>query len=897
VCLASSGLTVLILSVVYALRGIWPFGTDNVAYVDTAQFYLPDYYSVWDVLHGTATANTNWFAGLIERANANFATFTKPANYVFAFVTRDHVLEALSLYLMVSLVLIALITALVLCLRFPKLRPVWKIALTMAYTFSGFVLQYYANLFWLWIVAIFPLFLFSLERLLRDGKYILYTLLYAYYLHYHIYYAYMVTLYVLVFTLGYCVFLLPRDKRGDRLLRLGLSTLAALGLTAYDWLGSSSSIAGSSRFQSNLDSGLLSGFTTWNLTNTRHTVLMLLGMAFVFVLVLRALVRLKKADAEMRSQGKKPFYFLLYLLVMFALPMVFTNIDTAWHFGQYNFFPMRYGYMLPATLLAAAALCLEQEQSLPPTQDAPKHPGVFYGLAWIAAVALAFVVPAVTDYWKEYGSCFLTALGKVGYLQYFALYIGSALLYAALYGLLFRLKRSQAAYTVCLVLLVQLCFNAYGLVAPSDDHTYTREYDPAYVDKADALYDYFSQQDISPLARAKNVDNSLNAAYPTIAGVSAVSSVNSSNSNLRLGVYQELGYSINYFRILDTGGTVFSDMLLGVDYVLSAQPLDESLYDHGDVVEGIEVGTAKYPGQIGLMFPTGALDDYLDLLTMPQRLNALYQAFTGTQGEISSTPRASLSMEGEGLAVYTLTIDLEEDEFVYLAADGILMNITAQGTDITVPTYENGSNRVYPAAFNNNLLYLGRYEPGTLTVTFQSASALTLDDLTLVALRADRVESFYSDAYFDESMTLETSEDSIAITVTADQEGLSLFLPITYSGRWSATINGEAVSPTYCLGTFMSLPLTQGENVITLVRGSSHLTFGRNLVISLVFLVLCLGWLLWQRFCPRVRSVGLPQPVYTGVWWLFLLVCLGVFGFVYLAPTYYLLTQGTIVTF
>jgi hypothetical protein len=895
VCLASCGMTVLILMVVYALRGIWPFGTDNIAYMDAAQFYLPGYYKLWDVLHG-ADRNLTWYAGLIESTNISLSTLCDPASWVFFFVARDHVLEAMSLYLAAQMAGVALVTSLVIGLRFPHTDARWQVLLALGYTFSGFVLQYYSNFFWMWTVALFPLLLFSLERLLRDGRYVLFTLVYIYYLTKSVYYVYMVTLYILLFTFGYCLFVLPKAQRGDRLFRLGMSAAAAFGITVYYWMSSSSSIAGTSRFQSNLDSGLLTGFTTWNIPNTRHTVLMLLGMALTAALALMALRHQRQLEPEARKAGRKILWFFAFLMGMLCIPMVFTNIDTAWHFGQYNFFPMRYGYMLPATMLAGAGLILEQDALCPVTLAAPRRPWLHYGLIACLAAALAWAVPTLIGYWQAYGSCFLTTLGKKEYWRYFALYVGCGLLYVGLYLLLFRLKRPYACLAAAAVLLIQLGANTYGMLAPDDDHTYTHEYDPAYLETAESLYDYFSAQDISPLSRAKNVDNSLNAGYPAVAGISALSSVRSANSNLRLGVFQELGYTINYFRILDTGGTVFSDMLLGVDYILSASPLDETLYDHGDVVDGIEVGTARYPGRIGLQFAGGALDDYLELLTLPDRLNALYQAFTGTQDTLAYVPQAELTVQGEGLQTYTLTCQLPETGFLYLASDGMMMNISADGQTVTVPSYLNLDNTVYPAAFNANLLYMGCFD-GTVEITFQSAAALTMDDLTLVALDKDMLDSFYASAYYDPDTTVTTDDNSITITLTADQADMYLFLPITADSRWHCTVNGQSVSQSYVLGTLMSLPLEQGENTVTLVRTGYGFRLTRNMCISLACLGLALLWLVLRRFCPAVKALALPPWAQTACWWLFCLVFAAMFAFIYLTPTYYLLTQGTIVTF
>lgn len=899
-CLISCGLTLVILAVVYALRGIWPFGADNVAYVDTAQFYLPDYYGIWDALHG-AEWKINWYSGLAEGGNANWSSILSPVNWVFLLVSRDHVLEALSLYLAVYLLIIALATGLVLCLRFPRLHESWKVLLTLAYTFSGFVLQYYANFFWLSIVALFPILLYCLELLLRTGKYLPYTIVYAYFLYnFSVYYAYMVTIYILIFSFGYCLFLLNKQQRGDRIFRLGLSTAAAYGLTARNWLSSSTSIVGTARFQSNLDSGLITGFTTWNIANTRHTALMLFGMAFTVALMLRALLRQRRLSCEEKAVKGKTIRFFAFLLGMLTIPMIFTNIDTAWHFGQYNFFPMRYGYMLIATLLSAAALCLEEEAALPEIYSADsKHGWLAAAAGTILAVALAFLLPKLWPILQEYGACFLTALGTSGYWRYFAILVGCGLLFLGLYlSLLYLRNRKTGAILMTAVLLFQIGANAYGLLAPSDDHVYTNEYDPAYVEVSDSLYNYLSQQDISPLARFKNVDNSLNAGYPAIAGASSISSVSSSNSSLRLGVFQDLGYTINYFRILDAGGTVFSDMLFGVQNILSTEEMDSALYtDTGIAVDGIRIGTANYPGYIGLTYTTGSLDDYLDILTLDGRLNALYQAFTDSEESLAYIPKATLTAEGSGMKTYTLTCELEKDSFLYIAADGMLMNITAGGKTITVPSYQNTKNTVYPAVFHSNLLYVGSLDAGTATLQFMSASELTEESITVVALKKHLIDNFYTDASYDDNTVIATGDDSITITLSTDKPDQNLFLPLSYR-HWVCTINGEPVSITPTMGVLTSIPLQQGENEIYMSLDYKTPFFTGSTIFVMIYLAaMVILWLLFLRPGSKLYIRQVPPMFYAASAVLFYIVCAVVMAFLYITPTIFLITQGTIVRF
>ena len=898
-CLAACGCTVLVLAVVYALRGIWPLGTDNVAYVDTAQFYLPDYYKTWDAMHGLVSTNLNWFAGLAESGNASWKSFLYPYNWAFLLVARDHVLEGLSLFLAFHLVIAAAMTGPVLCLRFPRLSPLWKIVFTLLYTFSGYVLQYYSNFFWLGYVAVFPWLLYALERLLRDGKYVLYTVIYAYFLYDSVYFSYMVTVYSLLFTLGYCFLLLPRQKRGERVFRLGLCTAVAYGVCAQFWISTSEGLAGTSRFQSNMDSGLAAGMTTWNIPNTRHTFLMLLGMALVFALLLDAVRRQRTTPSKARQTRRRVIWFFLYMGAVFAIPMVFTNIDTAWHFGQYNFFPMRYGFMLPATLIAGACLSVDERLATDPASDGPgEHKWVKPAVIVAALAGLGLMQPKITAIFIEYGSVFLPAMGTANYLRYFAMLAGCGVLFTALYCALLRLKsRRAAAWAVAAVALLQVIANGCGIIAPSDDHTYTREYDPAYAETADSLSAYFAGQDISPLSRAKNVDNSLNAGYPAIVRISSVSTVASSNSSTRLGVFRELGYTVNYFRILDTGGTVFSDMILGVDYILSARPLDETLYLPGDTVEGIQIGTARYPGLFGLMYDEGALDDYLDYETMPDRLNALYRAFTDSRDTLAYPVEPKIAVEGEGLKTYTLTCDLPVPGFLYLASDGLMMNITAGGQSVAVPSYQNLDNTVYPATFNSNLLYMGLFE-GSVEITFSSASQLGPEDFTAVLLDKSLLDSFYDDANLDGGGVLTTFEDGLTYTVTADRAGRRLFLPLTYGGcPWKCTVNGESVPVSRTMGVLMSVALQEGENTVTVVSRPGQAAMSPRRLVSWGCLVLALLWLVLRKIFPKVQTVVLPGIIYILAQGAFLLVTAAVIGFVYIAPAVSLITKGTIVWF
>ncbi len=913
-CLLSAGLTAAILAVVYALRGIWPFGQDNVAYMDTAQFYTPGYYRMWDALHGGASWGPTWYSGLAEGYNYSMTELRYPYNWAFMLVDRGHVLEGLSLYLAIHLVIIDLIAAIAVSARFPRLDVPCRTALALVYTFCGYTLQYYSNFMWLNVVAVFPLMLLGLDRLLREGKPGLYTLGYIYFLHQGVYYSYMLTAFIVLYSLGWCYLVLPKRQRGSRLFNLGLCTALAYGTTITYWQSGAASIAQTARFQENVETGLETGMTTWNLTNTRHTFLMLLGLGLCFAALLLARRTRELGTPAQRERRRLGQRFFLYMAGVFALPMVFTNIDTAWHFGQYNFFPMRYGYMLCATVIGFAGAALEDRDLAETLPAPPRRRAAAAGC--IAAVVLVLTEPVIISAFREYGACFLASMGRTRYLLYFAALVLAGAGTICLYYLILRASRRRvAAWAMVGLITAQLAVNASGLIAPSDDHTITHEYDPAYIGVSERLYDYFSAQDISPLSRSKNVDGCLSASYPDIAGTSALSSINSDNSSARLSAFRQLGYTVNYFRILDTGGTVFTDMLLGVDRVLSESELDPDLYAPGDTVAGVQIGACRYPGVIGLTFDPDAMETYYDQTTLADRLNVLYRAFTDSDnGTLAASPETEMTAEGGGMRTYTLTVTLDRPAFLYMRLDGMAMNITANGRDIAVPSYLNLDNRVYPAAFNSNLLSLGLFPAGRTDVRFTSAMDLTEGDIELTALDRQALDAFYEDGNLDPGMTVERLSTGFHITITVDKPGQYLFLPL--SGWWTCTVNGVYTGFDAFLSSMVAVPLQKGENTVYVFRGAVpegayastaddgeqevSIAPAQTLDVNTVLRRTCLALaVLWAAANPLLRRRARPMPRLLGglTQAAFLVVAAVVIGFLYVAPTVSLIRDGKIIWF
>ena len=64
-------ITMLIVLIVYAVKGVYPFGDRSIAYYDMPIQYVPLYHHTFDVLHGKAPAFLDWYNGAGADFTAN----------------------------------------------------------------------------------------------------------------------------------------------------------------------------------------------------------------------------------------------------------------------------------------------------------------------------------------------------------------------------------------------------------------------------------------------------------------------------------------------------------------------------------------------------------------------------------------------------------------------------------------------------------------------------------------------------------------------------------------------------------------------------------------------------------------------------------------------------------
>ncbi|MBQ7542045.1 MAG: YfhO family protein [Clostridia bacterium] len=834
----------LLVLVIYAQNRIFPFGTESVVHDDMGQCNVPLIYTVWDALHGNGsillnlrTAGGVFISGAYENA-------LSPVNILlFLLCPRDKLLESMSFFLLIKMMLAATTAMLLFSRRF-SISPFWCMVFSVLYAFNPFLLQYYSNASWLEVVWVAPLVLLGADILLRGKNPALYTLALAYCLIVQLYIAYMVVLFLFLEGAAYIVLLLPKKKRRSAAVRFGISTVLAVCVSAFSALPSFFYMTSSSRFQStkNYFQVLLSSAT--NPASKFGMVTVLTALCFAAALVV---------FLHIRSDTKTVLFFGFSLL-LFLLPVVFENINLLWHMGSYINFSMRYAFLLQLMLLITACFAIE------------KYPASFFcGKTNVHVFALIGALSAFTA-------------GVICMRQFFdgteTLYVPKKIV--PLMGVAFLLV--FAGYFLLLkfgfkklscVLIAGFCafechFYVTHAVLTGSKRLF--EYSLAYISECNDIHDTLSL-DRSEYARIKNIDGTLNSNYPLIVDYPSMSNFTHTIPSTIKKTMVKLGYSSVYTRILDTGGTLFTDALLGYRYAISLAELPQEDFRYLSDAGSYGVYESRYAVPFGTVCSDAITKSELFGESAYETQNNLWHCVQDGEKDLMEIPQLRETSDKSGV---TYDLDVTGTREVYIVCSGTTkrrsMRITVNGDPVSVPSLGEPYNAYYTTRFNNSLLSLGEYTDTHLSIRVQFLNNTITEKklVTKIALMDKSLLQDFAQDKAEHAVSVQAERCTVRASAAAEEDGRFLFLPIPYDSGWSCTVNGKAVSPVQALSTFIAIPLQKGENSIRL----HYLPTGflPGLICSVCGLILSVFWFLrykkFTRSWKKNKAFAAVLPVY-----------------------------------
>lgn len=913
-------ITTAILFTVYAIKGIFPFGDSSITYADFAQSYVPQFYHYWDALHGLKDPFFDWYSGTgISMVSTDMLS---PFNIFFLFIPRESILDSMSFFLVLKVVVSAICFYLFVNKVFNKIDIGYKIGFAVLYSMSGYVLQYYSNIKWLDIVAVFPLLMLGFYYLMKKEKILLYTISLTIIMLENFYVSVQVLIFLL-FTGGlYIILMVNKNEKKHKSFSLALGTVLGVGLSMFKTLPTFLTLMGSSRGEGNASKNYFDiinvVFKDKLTTNDMNKWFMFMGLELAVLLCIILIARFIK--------HKRATLFFVGEMLIVCLPIIFEGTNKLWHTGSYTGFPMRSAFTIAFVFITGACYCINYEseykqskrlntdftteigctnkllkvdtesdfESVSEKEETEldnvykkenKVKALFIKLKNNIVVSVivsivAIVLVCCTIPWlleasniiQRYGSYFLNTQD---YAIPKAYLMAAIVLIAALILILFTKKSKLKSLCIILAVVIPLSVSTYSFIGVK---TYVYpEQNPQFIKDAENINDVLPQGE-SVLNRVKNDDNSLNTNYPFILQRGALSNWTHTVSGDSIKAMKSMGYSSAYTRMLDTGGTLLTDAVMGIKNVITKQVLTEPAYTLQQKAGEYNYYTYNYSLPTCLVANSTIANIQTNSAEIAKTNNLLYHSFSSDTENIMEIlePHSKLgcfynvSPKVNGLKYI---VKVTGDKMLYFKSAKKNISITINGKAVAVPTYLSENKILYPSEFNNNVLSLGNFTDEIVTIEF-TGGTLTENDIILYAFDINKLSNLCNEYKNNYDYVAFTNSSSLEVEVNTHSDSNMLFVPVSYDKSWTATVNGKPVKIEPAVNDgFMAVPLENGVNNVCLQFSPNAMSIGSVISLMMLAVLILLVWLKEKKSIsrpPQAVSV-ISQCVLYIVWFIALI--------------------------
>ena len=835
-------ITCAVIVFIYIFKGIWPFGANRIDYFDNMQQVAPLYAHLWDWMHGKASLWFDWYTGFGTNVSMSISAFSmlSPFNLLLYLFPRTLILESISILTLVKMIFMAVAMYAYINKKYNSLSYNMKVAFSLMYTFCGYTVLY-GSCFtpWMDIVALFPLLMLAYENMMQTGKKLFYIIMVAIIFIINYYLGAMSLVYIFLISGAYVLLMSKKEKIKEHAWNLGIGTVAGLGLSCFVLVPVMMQLSGSQRGGSGqgivsqyigwiksaiISDGQMAAFQRW---------MMLYGMAFAAAVIIMGLKKFKEEKNTIR--------YMISLLLISLLPIVVEGINLMWHFGSYNGYTLRNGYIVAFTLITVAAYFAQRmfEEVTADKKQLVKQLVIFVVAAAVYAV-IYNIIPS--------NDIILAA-----FILFIAIFIAAFIFYNK------KLKKDGIGFdfnTIIAIVAIEVFIGAYSLIGPPKFYEYEPYQYGDYVQAANEVKDSLDIEE-SVTERIVNPDISLNANYPLILRRSAMSSFTAALQSDTQSYSKKFGYSKYFLWLLDSGGTVFTNSLFHVTQAVNVNELDSQMYtavrSDGDYT--LYDANYKLPFAMSVNKNITRQDfsgNWEDLH------NIFYKALTNdtqdivngmsyTKKESSVIREYNVRADGKQ-AVYINIVDVNNRNTDANASWLISsMHIYVNGEAVLVPTLGDVKNTAYFTDYNNNLVYLGTFENEnfTIRVEYDDPWYLKVSEVSFAGLDMDKMQSLV-DKHADDYCETSYTSDSLTVKINGSGVNNMALIPVVYSDNWNVKVNGKKVKAKSVCGLFTGVDIHAGENVIEMTFEPKGKKAG--MLISLATLIMMIASALILKF-------------------------------------------------
>ena len=835
-------ITCAVIVFIYVFKGIWPFGANRIDYFDNMQQVAPLYAHLWDWMHGKASLWFDWYTGFGTNVSMSISAFSmlSPFNLLLYLFPRTLILESISILTLVKMIFMAVAMYAYINKKYNRLSYNMKVVFSLMYTFCGYTVLY-GSCFtpWMDIVALFPLLMVAYENMMQTGKKLFYIIMVAIIFIINYYLGAMSLVYIFLISGAYVLLMSKKEKIKEHAWNLGIGTVAGLGLSCFVLVPVMMQLSGSQRGGSGqgivsqyigwiksaiISDGQMAAFQRW---------MMLYGMAFAAAVIIMGLKKFKEEKNTIR--------YMISLLLISLLPIVVEGINLMWHFGSYNGYTLRNGYIVAFTLITVAAYFAQRmfEEVTADKKQLVKQLVIFVVAAAVYAV-IYNIIPS--------NDIILAA-----FILFIAIFIAAFIFYNK------KLKKDGIGFdfnTIIAIVAIEVFIGAYSLIGPPKFYEYEPYQYGDYVQAANEVKDSLDIEE-SVTERIVNPDISLNANYPLILRRSAMSSFTAALQSDTQSYSKKFGYSKYFLWLLDSGGTVFTNSLFHVTQAVNVNELDSQMYTAVRSDGDYTLYDANYKLPFAMSVNknitrqdfSGNWEDLHNIFykELTNDTQDIVNGMSYTKKESSGIREYNVRADGKQ-AVYINIVDVNNRNTDANASWLISsMHIYVNGEAVLVPTLGDVKNTAYFTDYNNNLVYLGTFENEnfTIRVEYDDPWYLKVSEVSFAGLDMDKMQSLV-DKHADDYCETSYTSDSLTVKLNGSGVNNMALIPVVYSDNWNVKVNGKKVKAKSVCGLFTGVDIHAGENVIEMTFEPKGKKAG--MLISLATLIMMIASALILKF-------------------------------------------------
>lgn len=812
----------VIMVAIYVIRGIWPFG--DVCYLRSDMYhqYCPFFSELWEKIRTGGSLEYSWDIGLGSNFMAIYGYYlSSPTNWFIALFPQKYMIEIMNVIILLKLAASSFTCTYYLCKHNNKIH-ISVAIFGLFYALSGYIAAFSWNIMWLDCILLFPLVILGLERLVKQGKGLLYVITLGFSILSNYYISIMVCISCVIYFFIIIISMpVPKDKSdyAKATLRFALYSLMAGGLSAVvlipEIFALEYTASGSFNFPDTMNR-----YFSFITVIQRHLINIEVSTGLdhlpniycgVMILLLFPMYLLNKNISRREKIMKVLAVLIFFTAFNFNIP------NFIWHGFHYpNSLPCRQSFIYIFLILG---ICYDAVKNVKESTNAQ-----IGGSFWGVMIFLIYLGNTLEETDLDYSILYLTALFVAIYTLLIYIYRES------------KFNKSLLGIIAFAVTIVECTINMENTGYSTTSRTY---YLKDYED-VKTLTENIEDEDESfyRISKFNGYRSKNESAWHNFNGASVFSSTAYAGVT---DIYGQLGmeHSMNAYAV--NGATPLVYSILDIKYILSNKELNTNpLLSLKDVSGNEYLYENNYTLPLGFMLPSDFTENWIyEVETNPFNVqNSFAESAAGITDLF--TPVAF----NDNVTSANLTV--EEDGYIFIYSMNKSIKTLAVTVDYDLTDY-TGIN-------HGRMIDVGYVEAGTeIFINNKEESTANLQ-LYVYTMDIDKYLELY-EALADEGLNVtEYSDTCVKGTITALEDGIC-FTSIPYDEGFTLYVDGVETEYTTIADAFIGIPLTKGTHTIEFKYTARGIKTGG--IITGICLIILIGFIVFRiKYKKEITETG-----------------------------------------